>query len=281
MPTMRSTSADRRAISVAEMTPCAFMASLNCAPIDFTGLSAFMALCMTTDMSFQRSAASCLSESPTMLRPLKITLPLVMPAGGASSWAIANSNVDLPQPDSPTIPMNSPASRSKLTSSTARTRPRSIAYSTVRPRTSSMGRVVNPAKPRFCSACVLDTNPPHGAQGGIADLVEGVVEQREGGAERGDASPRCDRPPVLAGLQRLVVFGPVQHRPPAQRVGVAEADELQAGREQQRVQGAAQEDRDDERGHGRDDLHNDDVRLALATHLRRLEEVSVSQGQCL
>ena len=38
-----------------------------------------------------------------MLRPLKITLPPVTAAGGASSWAMANSRVDLPQPDSPTI----------------------------------------------------------------------------------------------------------------------------------------------------------------------------------
>ena len=74
-----------------------------------TGLSAFIALCMTTDKSFQRTAASWSSVSPTMLRPLNVTLPPVMSAGGASSWAIANSRVDLPQPDSPTTPMNSPA----------------------------------------------------------------------------------------------------------------------------------------------------------------------------
>ena len=54
-----------------------------------------------------------------MFWPLKMTLPPVMLAGGASSWAIANSRVDLPQPDSPTMPMNSPGSRSKLTLSTA------------------------------------------------------------------------------------------------------------------------------------------------------------------
>ena len=101
------------------------MASLNWAPIDLTGLSAFIALCMTTDRSFHRTAASSLSVSPTMLRPLKITLPLVISAGGTSSWAMANSSVDLPQPDSPTMPRNSPAARSKLTSSTARTVPRS------------------------------------------------------------------------------------------------------------------------------------------------------------
>ncbi len=44
-----------------------------------------------------------------MFRPLKITLPLVISAGGTRSWAMANSRVDLPQPDSPTMPRNSPA----------------------------------------------------------------------------------------------------------------------------------------------------------------------------
>ena len=58
MPTMRSTSADRAAISSADVTPCALIASLNCAPIDLTGLSAFIALCMTTDRSRQRIAVS-------------------------------------------------------------------------------------------------------------------------------------------------------------------------------------------------------------------------------
>ena len=67
-----------------------------------------------------------------MLRPLKITLPPVTSAGGTSSWAIANSSVDLPQPDSPTMPMNSPGSRSKLTCSTAMIVPRSRMYSTDR-----------------------------------------------------------------------------------------------------------------------------------------------------
>ena len=46
-----------------------------------TGLSAFIALCMTTDRSFQRTAASWRSVSPTMLRPWKMTWPPVIAAG--------------------------------------------------------------------------------------------------------------------------------------------------------------------------------------------------------
>ena len=46
-----------------------------------------------------------------------------MRAGGASNWATANSSVDFPQPDSPTMPRNSPRSTVNETSSTARISP--------------------------------------------------------------------------------------------------------------------------------------------------------------
>src|SRR6185312_15699189 len=190
-----------------------------------------------------------------MLCPRNVTPPPVIAAGAASSWAIANSSVDLPQPDSPTTPMNSPAIRSKLTSSTARTTPRSITYSTVRPLTSSMGRPGGGGAPgRWASrpgwpawsiwsvwSGTLPPPPSHRPQRGVADLVEGIVEQGERRAQQGDAEPRGDRPHGLAGLQRGLVLGPVQHRAPALRVRVAQADELQAGREQHRVQRVGQE----------------------------------------
>ena len=54
-----------------------------------------------------------------MFWPLKRTAPPMTSAGGLSSWAMANSSVDLPHPDSPTMPRNSPAASSKLTLSTA------------------------------------------------------------------------------------------------------------------------------------------------------------------
>ena len=63
---------------------------------------------MTTEKSRQRSTFSCFSVIVTRFWPLNVTLPPVISAGGLSSWAIANSSVDLPQPDSPTTPTNSP-----------------------------------------------------------------------------------------------------------------------------------------------------------------------------
>src|SRR5712691_1681987 len=246
MPTIFSTSADRSAICSFEATPCARMASENWAPMDLTGLSAFIALCITTDRSFHRMVVSCLSVSPTMLRPLKVTLPPVIAAGGARSWAIANSSVDLPQPDSPTMPMNSPASRWKLTWSTASTVPRSIAYSTVRSRTCSTAPAVSPgtAGPRMPSPGALDTVSPHAPdrpQGRVTDLVERIIEQRERRAQGNDAQAGHNDPLGQAGLERLVVLGPVQHGAPAGHVWVAEPDELQAGGEQHGVQRVGQE----------------------------------------
>src|SRR5258708_1740171 len=283
MQTMLSASAERPAISSRDVTPWARIASLNCAPIDFTGLRAVVALCMTTDMSFQRTAASSFSVSPTMLTPLNVTLPPVMPAGGTSSRAIANSSVDLPQPDSPTIPMNSPGSRSKVTRSTARTAPRSVAYSTERSRAARIGPAagLQPAERWSTSARALATDPPYRSQGWVADLVEGVIKQGERRAQRGDAGPGRDGPHGLAGLQRRVVLRPVQHRAPALRVGVAQADVLQAGGEQHRVQRVGQEARHDQRGHGGDELHHDDVQPALAAYPGRLQVVPAAHPDCL
>src|SRR5215471_12713213 len=216
MPTIRSTSAERSAISVLERTPCACMASANWEPIALTGLSAFIALCMTTDRFFHLIEAISLSVSPTMLRPLKVTLPPVTSAGGTSSWAMANSRVDLPQPDSPTMPRNSPAARSKLTRSTARTVPRSRRYSTDRSRTSRTVPEAGAADlAGELSPGTLGTHPPYAPsrpEGRVADLVEGVVEQRERRSQSDDAQAGRDDP-QWRDLERLVVLGPVQHRP--------------------------------------------------------------------
>jgi hypothetical protein len=86
-----------------------------------TGLSAFIADCITTDRFCQRIAVSRRSVIVTRSWPRNVTEPAVMTAGADSSWATANSSVDLPQPDSPTMPTNSPGPTANDTSSTART----------------------------------------------------------------------------------------------------------------------------------------------------------------
>src|SRR5215472_15890251 len=214
---------------------------------------------------------------------------------------MANSRVDLPQPDSPTMPMNSPRARSKLTSSTARTVPRSRRYSTDRSRTSSTFPEILPGPlPRKPSPGALDTGPPAWTWGGccaspglpspyapgrpegrVTDLVEGVVEQRERRPEQDDAQAGDNDPQWQAGLEGLVVLGPVEHRAPARHVRVAEPDELKAGGEQHRVERVGQEGGHEQRRHRRDDLHADDVQRALTADLRRVEEVPVTQRQRL
>src|SRR5215467_6829366 len=206
MPTILSTSTERSWISALEVVPCARMASLNWAPTDSTGLSAFMALCMTTDMSFQRTAVSSRSVSWTRLRPWNSTLPLLISAGGLSNWAMPKSRVDFPQPDSPTMARNSPGATSKLTFSTAPTMPLSRTYSTERFLISRMGPCRSGlARPDWSSASAraMAGKPPLGAglgglaglrrgqraQGRVADLVEGVVDEGERGAHQGDARP--------------------------------------------------------------------------------------------
>src|SRR5579875_2302853 len=294
MPTIRSTSADRWPISSCEVTPCARIASRNWAPTDFTGLSAFMALCMTTDMSFQRTAARSLSLSWTRLRPRKVTLPPVISAGGLSSWAIPNSRVDLPQPDSPTMARNSPGFRSKLTLSTAPTIPLSSTYSTHRSRISSSGPgcggLVTPGW-SSASACAIAGKPPLGAglgglaglrraeraQRRVAYLVEGVVDERERDPQQRDAQPGHDEPQIVPGGPGRVLVGPVQGGAPAHVVALAEADELQAGAGQHRVQRVGQEAGQQQRGHGRDDLHHDDVERPLAADPGGQQEVPVAQ----
>jgi len=86
-----------------------------------TGFSEFMALCMTTENSCQRTCRSCLSLIWAISRPWKTTLPLVMPAGLTSNCEMASMRVDFPHPDSPTTARNSPGLRSKSTLSTATT----------------------------------------------------------------------------------------------------------------------------------------------------------------
>ena len=119
------------------------------------------------------------------------------------------------------------------------------------------------------------------AQGRAADLVEGVVEQREGGAEERDADAGRDRPERHARQERVVRLRPVEHRSPALAVRIAEPDELQTRGGEDGVDRRAEEGRDDERRHRRQDLVQDHVRLPLPAHAGRLEEVAPPQRQGL
>src|SRR5215469_6305288 len=140
--------------------------------------------------------------SLTMSCPRKVTRPATISPGGESSWAIPNSIVDLPQPDSPTMPTNSPACTEKLTSSTARTSAVSVRYSIVRPSTSSSAPGTPPPSDRL--------------QCRVADLIECVVQQGEAGAEQRHRRGRSDRPPDVARLDGRRLLSVVEHCAPHQ-----------------------------------------------------------------
>src|SRR5579875_2647870 len=204
----------------------------------------------------------------TMSRPRKTTLPDVISPGGESSWAIPNSIVDLPQPDSPTMPTNSRGCTEKLTFSTARTSAASVRYSIVRPRTSSSGSGTPP--------------PSRRTQCGVADLVKGIVQQREAGSEQPHRCGGCDLPPdVPAGLNRCLLLGVVEHRPPHLLAAVAKAEELQARGETDDEHGQGEERSRDQRRHRGDDLHEDDAERPLAADLGGDQEVTVAQREAL
>ena len=78
-----------------------------------------MLLWNTVDRSRQRIARSSFSSSSSRLRPSKTISPLLTRAGARRSCSRAVPSVDLPDPDSPIRPTNSPSETVKLTSSTA------------------------------------------------------------------------------------------------------------------------------------------------------------------
>jgi len=92
---------------------------LNCASIRYTGFSAFMLLWNTVEMSRQRIWRSFSSAMCVISLPSKRTRPPLITPGGKSRRRMALPSVDLPLPDSPTRPMNSPGSSAKVTSRTA------------------------------------------------------------------------------------------------------------------------------------------------------------------
>ena len=89
-------------------------------PTRFRGLSDAYGSWKTICIS-RRSGRSWRAPKSSISCPRKITWPAV----GSSSRTIVRPSVDLPQPDSPTSPSVSPSFTSKLTSSTACTRPTS------------------------------------------------------------------------------------------------------------------------------------------------------------
>src|SRR5690349_17486576 len=208
----------------------------------------------------------------TMSVPRKVTVPPTTAPGGESSWATANNRVDLPQPDSPTIPRNSPGATAKLTCCTAPTSVVSVAYSTDRSETSSRGSVTPPP---------LFTALTQRAQRGISDLVEGVVHEREAGTHQSHRSARRESPPGVAGLEGRCLLCVVEHRAPHQLAAVPKSEELKTGGEPDLEDRQGQKRSGQQRGHGRDDLDQDDVQGPFSACACRHEELTIAHRHAL
>src|SRR5215216_6486147 len=74
-------------------------------------------------MSLPRISRIRFCDAVVSSSPLNFIDPSAIRPGGYTSRIIDNAVIDLPQPDSPTRPTNSPSSTPKLTSLTAFTRP--------------------------------------------------------------------------------------------------------------------------------------------------------------
>jgi len=118
---IRASSAERDSVS-----PWSRNASANWRRTRVTGLREFMAPCATSAIAARRRARICLSGRAKRSTPSNNAWPLSIRPGGLIRRMSAIATVDFPDPDSPTNPSRSPARRSKLTLSTARTAPRDV-----------------------------------------------------------------------------------------------------------------------------------------------------------
>ena len=131
-PTSRSSSTACSSASRRLTSRCSRIASRSCAPTVITGFSEpsaswkIMAIVPPRTARSSRSLARRRSISPQRSSPRE------MRPGGSIRPRIASASVDLPEPDSPTMPMRCPGSTVRLTPSTAVTTPCSVGNSTTR-----------------------------------------------------------------------------------------------------------------------------------------------------
>jgi hypothetical protein len=115
---------------------CARICSTICQPIVYWGCRLESGSWKIMLISLPRLRRSCSPLSSSRFSPRNVTSPAVL-AAGINPMADCTST-DLPDPDSPTMPKNSPSRTSNETFFTACTGPSSVGMSTTRSRTSRM-----------------------------------------------------------------------------------------------------------------------------------------------
>ena len=143
MPALASPSAARASASRRVIGRWRRMASTSWSPILWSGESAVMGSWKTMPTADPRIRRSASSGSVAMSCPSKAIAPEAMrPGGFGTSRKTLMAVTDLPQPDSPTSPSVSPASRCNDTPSTACTTPSGVSKTTCRSRMSRMGFMI-------------------------------------------------------------------------------------------------------------------------------------------
>src|SRR6185369_6455584 len=226
-PTDVTASAARRCCSARAVSPCAASGSVTMRSMVWRGSSDPYGSWNTIWMS-RRAWRNCSRGSACKSRPSSLTLPEV----GWSSAITSRASVDLPEPDSPTIPMLRPASMVKLTPFSACTlcggsnnRSRGIAYSRTRLSTCSSVAFIQllspspsppPPHPAGCSA--RDGPVPPEAAASRKRAAGRKVDQLRNAAR--------DRGQLLALARKQAWTG----REQAERVGMHAVREHGAGR---------------------------------------------------
>src|SRR5690242_3949586 len=111
--------------------------------------------------------------------PSKLMLPAEIFALGARMPSIVRASVVLPEPDSPTSPMMRPRAMVRLTPSSTRAAPPSVAKPTLRSRISTSGLAVMRAP-----------------EPGIEYVAQAISQQIEPHHDDEDGEPRCERVPL-------------------------------------------------------------------------------------
>src|SRR5512145_2681061 len=163
--------------------------SVICRSTLSTGLSAVIGSWKTMTMPRPRTRSSSRSGSGTRSRPWKTTRPPVIRPGGWTRRTIARQVIVLPEPDSPTRAMVSPARTPKLPPRTAWTTTRRLGISTRRSSTASSP-----------TPSVIRSLPLHAEQVGnpVAEEDEG-----EAGVHAGEVGHRRHPPPARQELAPL------------------------------------------------------------------------------
>src|SRR5215470_3849419 len=242
MPTARKAAADRARAADHDTFAWAVIASIIWVSMRRTGLSVIIGSWKIIASLRPRQLRSVSSGAPTSSSPSSRIDPSTMWPGGSTKPMIDQPVTVLPEPDSPTRPSTSPASRPKLTPSTALATPLRVKKCVRRFSTARTAMASLPFQPGVHH---------------VAQLVAHEIERDDGDDQR---EAGIERDPVMAGQHVGVAVGDQQ---PERRLGDrnADAEERQRRLERDGVRDLHGGDHDQRRERVGQEMAEDDARL--------------------